>query len=103
MPVYSYHCDNCGFRFERTQKFTDSPVSVCPNCHKKRVRKLLTSPSIVFKGSGWYSTDHRSPSGASSGSSSGSQKSTDSKDGKDGKPPEKAAEKTESKASSGDD
>jgi putative FmdB family regulatory protein len=64
MPIYSYQCDNCGLRFERTQKFTDPPVTVCPECRKKRVRKLLTSPGIVFKGSGWYSTDHRSPSGA---------------------------------------
>ncbi len=99
MPVYSYQCDNCGFRFERTQKFTDSPITVCPNCHKKRVRKLLTSPSIVFKGSGWYSTDHRSPSGAGSAS----KKSPDSKDGKESKPAEKAAEKTENRASSGED
>ncbi|MBI3764102.1 MAG: zinc ribbon domain-containing protein [Chloroflexi bacterium] len=65
MPVYAYQCDNCGVQFERTQKFTDPPVTRCPECRKKTVRKLLASPSIVFKGSGWYATDHRSPSGQS--------------------------------------
>jgi putative FmdB family regulatory protein len=98
MPVYSYQCDNCGYSFERRQKFTDPHITVCPNCHKKRVRKLLTTPSIVFKGSGWYSTDHRSPSGAHTGGSSSSsvKKSSDGT-------ADKTTEKVESKSPSGDD
>lgn len=88
MPIYTYQCDNCGYHFERTQKFTDAPVTVCPNCKKKRVRKLLSPPSIVFKGSGWYATDHRSPSGASS------KKNSDG-----GSSESKSSEKSESKVS----
>ncbi len=65
MPVYTYHCDSCGVQFERSQKFTDLPLVRCPECGKKSLRKVYTPVGIVFKGSGFYSTDHRSPSGAS--------------------------------------
>ena len=66
MPVYTYRCESCGVQFERTQIFTDSPLVRCPECGKKSLRKVYTPVGIVFKGSGFYSTDHRSPSGASS-------------------------------------
>jgi len=65
MPVYTYRCESCGVQFERSQKFTDSPLVRCPECGKKSLRKVYTPVGIVFKGSGFYSTDHRSPSGAS--------------------------------------
>jgi putative FmdB family regulatory protein len=63
MPTYAYRCQNCGTEFERVQKFTDKPVSKCPACGKGPVRRLLQASAIVFKGSGWYATDNRSPSG----------------------------------------
>lgn len=63
MPVYTYHCDNCGIQFEKTQKFSDQPLTRCPECSKKSLRKVYTPVGIVFKGSGFYATDHRSPSG----------------------------------------
>jgi putative FmdB family regulatory protein len=66
MPTYTYHCDNCGFRFDRYQKFEDSSLSYCPECKKKSLRKVYAPVGIVFKGSGFYATDHRSPSGTSS-------------------------------------
>ena len=56
MPLYEYQCDACGRRFERIQKFSDPPVSICPTCGGA-VRKLLSSPAIQFKGSGFYITD----------------------------------------------
>lgn len=64
MPVYTYQCDNCGVRFERNQKFSDPPLTRCPECSKKTLRKIFTPVGIVFKGSGFYATDHRSPSGS---------------------------------------
>jgi putative FmdB family regulatory protein len=89
-------------RFERTQKFTDPPVTRCPECRKNRVRKLLTPPGIVFKGSGWYATDHRSPSGAGSASKKSEGKSESSspseKSGGD-----KSTTKSETKSSSSDE
>lgn len=65
MPIYTYQCNNCGVRFERQQKFSEAPLVRCPECSKKSLRKIFTPVGIVFKGSGFYSTDHRSPSGAS--------------------------------------
>lgn len=65
MPIYTYRCDNCGVRFERQQKFSEAPLTRCPECSKKSLRKIYTPVGIVFKGSGFYSTDHRSPSGTS--------------------------------------
>jgi putative FmdB family regulatory protein len=57
MPLYEYQCETCSQRFERIQKFSDPPVETCPQCGGP-VRKLLSSPAIQFKGSGWYITDY---------------------------------------------
>jgi putative FmdB family regulatory protein len=63
MPVYTYRCDSCGVQFERQQSFSDSPLKRCPECSKNSLRKVIVPVGIVFKGSGFYATDHRSPSG----------------------------------------
>jgi putative FmdB family regulatory protein len=57
MPLYEYQCDACDHRFEVIQKFSDAPIAVCPKCGGT-VKKLLSSPAIQFKGSGWYITDY---------------------------------------------
>ena len=57
MPLYEYECDACGHRFEVIQKFSDAPIDKCPKCGST-VRKLMSSPAIQFKGSGWYITDY---------------------------------------------
>jgi len=64
MPIYTYRCDNCGVQFERRQKFSDDPLTRCPECSKNALRKVYLPVGIVFKGSGFYATDNRSPSGA---------------------------------------
>ena len=67
MPLYEYECESCSNRFERIQKFSDPPVDTCPSCGGV-VRKLLSSPAIQFKGSGWYITDYaRKSSGDGAG------------------------------------
>jgi putative FmdB family regulatory protein len=63
MPLYSYRCDNCGVQFEQRQHFTDAPLVQCPECGEDALRKLYQPVGVVFKGSGFYATDHRSPSG----------------------------------------
>ncbi len=73
MPTYTYHCDTCGVTFEKVQKFTDKALTRCPECRKGSVRRVLQPPAIVFKGSGWYKTDHRSSGGT--GTSSDGKKS----------------------------
>lgn len=77
MPLYEYECEACGNRFERIQKFSDPPVDVCPKCGKGPVRKLLSSPAIQFKGSGWYITDYAKKSSRDAGPSKGSGESSD--------------------------
>ncbi len=65
MPIYTYRCESCGVQFEKNQKFSDAPLTRCPECGKKSLRKVYQPVGIVFKGSGFYATDHRSPSGGS--------------------------------------
>jgi putative FmdB family regulatory protein len=70
MPVYTYRCTNCGFVFDQQQKFSDAHLTRCPECSNKTLQKVFQPVGIVFKGSGFYATDHRSPSGQSRTSSS---------------------------------
>jgi putative FmdB family regulatory protein len=58
MPLYEYECDSCGQHFELIRRFSDPAVDVCAVCGKGPVRRLLSSPAIQFKGSGWYITDY---------------------------------------------
>jgi len=78
MPLYEYQCESCNNRFERIQKFSDPPIETCPVCGKGPVRKLLSSPAIQFKGSGWYITDYAKKS-SSEGGSKGSTETTSEK------------------------
>jgi putative FmdB family regulatory protein len=68
MPIYTYRCESCGVQFEEHQHFDDPPLTVCPECGETSLRKLYLPVGIVFKGSGFYATDHRSPSGMASSS-----------------------------------
>ncbi len=62
MPVYHYVCAECGDHFELWQSFQDAGKHVvCPKGHKQ-TRKVLSLPSVVYKGSGFYATDHRAKS-----------------------------------------
>lgn len=63
MPIYTYRCETCGVRFDQRQSFTDQPLTTCPECSEQSLRKVIAPVGIVFKGSGWYATDHKSPSG----------------------------------------
>jgi putative FmdB family regulatory protein len=57
MPLYEYECETCGHRFEKIQKFSDPLEDKCPTCGG-HVHKLISSPAIQFKGSGFYITDY---------------------------------------------
>ncbi|MGB8215439.1 MAG: zinc ribbon domain-containing protein [Anaerolineales bacterium] len=106
MPVYVYQCENCGVQFEKQQSFSDHPLVRCPECGKKALKKVYQPVGIVFKGSGFYATDHHSPSGQSSKKAdekaeSESKTSTVSKEtaAKGEKVPEKNPEKSLEKSS----
>jgi len=63
MPTYEYICGNCGYEFEEFQSITAKPLRTCPECGKKKLKRLIgTGAGIIFKGSGFYQTDYRSES-----------------------------------------
>jgi putative FmdB family regulatory protein len=97
MPLYAYRCESCGLQFDQVQRFTDSALTACPECGEESLRKLYQPVGIVFKGSGFYATDHRSPSGQStSAKKSEKGESSDSGSAKDPAPPKKEAPAAES-------
>jgi|SRR5437762_10990434 len=67
MPLYEYTCEACGSTFEKIRKFSDPPLEVCEKCGKGPIRKLVSSPAIQFKGTGWYITDYAKKSSSDSG------------------------------------
>lgn len=96
MPIYEYECETCRHQFEVRQKFSDPPVETCGQCGNS-VRKLISVPGIMFKGTGWYVTDYsdklKDPSQTKP--SEGSEKSE--KDGaKSGEKAESPSAKSES-------
>ena len=102
MPLYEFECEDCKKRFERIQKFTDPTPDVCPNCGKGPVRKLLSSPAIQFKGSGFYITDYAKKSTSEAGGKSSSG-GGDSSSSSEAKSESKSSEtKADSKPSSSD-
>jgi putative FmdB family regulatory protein len=75
MPLYEYQCEACARRFEVIRKFSDPELQVCTLCGKGPVQRLMSSPAIQFKGSGWYITDYSQKGKAGSESSSTSSPS----------------------------
>ena len=71
MPLYEYECEN-GHRFEKIQKFSDPPVERCPTCGSP-VQKLISSPAIQFKGTGWYITDYARKDSGGGGKAEGTK------------------------------
>ncbi len=79
MPVYEYQCESCTIRFEKRQRFSDEPVTECPECGGL-VHKVIQPVGVIFKGSGFYVTDNR---GKSSTTPPAARKEGDSSSGND--------------------
>ena len=107
MPIYGYRCEQCGHELEAFQNMSDEPLRTCPECMGP-LRKKLYPVGVVFKGSGFYSTDYNkggakaSPNGASDSSKSESSKSESSKS-ESSKSDSKSESKSESKSDSKSD
>jgi putative FmdB family regulatory protein len=103
MPIYEYACTSCGERTEAKQSFTDPPLEECPVCGG-RLRRLYSPVGIVFKGSGFYSTDARKPQ-PSDGKGQDATRAKDAKDAKDAasKAGSSAGDKGKSSSSPGSD
>jgi putative FmdB family regulatory protein len=81
MPIYGYRCEQCGHEVEVLQAMSDEPLRVCPNCMGP-LRKMVYPAGIIFKGSGYYTTDYKAAGSASRhGDSDGAASSSSSSDG----------------------
>ena len=101
MPIYEYECEACNAHFERRQRFDEEPIKDCPTC-TGRARRVIHSVGVVFKGSGWYTTDYaRGANGAPASATDGATKSdstTPAGSPTDTKSEKKAEKKEEKKA-----
>ncbi len=62
MPTYDYKCNSCDYLFEELQSMKDEPLKICPKCNKESLQRLIGAGSgMIFKGSGFYLTDYKSP------------------------------------------
>ncbi len=78
MPTYIYRCTDCDYEFEARQRMTDDPLTECPKCHGK-IRRVVNSVGVVFKGKGFYVTDNRGSNAQAP--TSGSKKESGSENG----------------------
>jgi putative FmdB family regulatory protein len=104
MPTYDYECSACGHKFEQFQSITSDSLKKCPACRKSKLKRLIgTGAGIIFKGSGFYTTDYRSDSykaaaKADSDKLSGTEAKTETKSDSNGQ--SKSEVKTEPKSDS---
>lgn len=91
MPIYEYQCKQCSERHEIIQKFSDAPLDHCPKCGGE-MKKLISSPAIQFKGSGFYKTDYSSKPSESKSESKSETKSETTKSETKSETTTKAAE-----------
>jgi putative FmdB family regulatory protein len=89
MPTYGYRCTKCGHQFEVFQRMSDEPIQTCPKCEGK-VTKMLYPSGVVFKGSGYYSTDYKGSGSSASSNGSGSNTESKTESKTDAKPESKS-------------
>jgi putative FmdB family regulatory protein len=77
LPTYVYRCQQCGQVIERRQSFTDAPLTECESC-QGQLQRVLQPVGIIFKGSGFYSTDYRPGGRSGNGADEKSKTSEDS-------------------------
>jgi putative FmdB family regulatory protein len=85
MPTYAYQCDACQHEFDEFQSIKDDPLKTCPQCKEDRLRRLFgTGAALLFKGSGFYSTDYRSEAYKAAAKADGTTGKADGKSESDG-------------------
>ena len=90
MPIYEYRCEECGAEKELLQRITDAPLSVCPECGKPAMKKLVSAAGFQLKGTGWYVTDFRDKSNKPAAKSGKSDNDKSDKSDKSDKPADSA-------------
>ncbi len=98
MPIYGYRCDQCGHELEAFQNMSDAPLRTCPECMGP-LHKMLYPVGVVFKGSGFYSTDYNK--GGAKATPNGSSETSKSESKSDSKSEPKTESKSDAKADPG--
>lgn len=101
MPFYEYECQACKFYTEVMQKISDAPLTKCPSCGKRRLKKLVSAPVFRLKGGGWYETDFKSDKESKRnllGADKEEAKAESKPESKEGKPEAKDATAADTKA-----
>lgn len=101
MPTYVYACKNCGHRFEQYQSFSEDSLTTCPECAQEALRKVFDSVGIVFKGSGFYSTDSATSGASTVGGGSSSDGAGSSASSSEGSAPSSSAGSSSGGSSAG--
>jgi putative FmdB family regulatory protein len=96
LPLYEYRCTSCGYNFEKIQKFSEEPLTVCPKCEGVLIRPV-TAPALRFEGAGWYVNDYAGKGGAKAGEAAAA-KSAESGSSADTKSETKSEAKSDSGA-----
>jgi putative FmdB family regulatory protein len=100
MPTYEYVCTKCGHRFEALQSMTEKPLSRCPVC-RSAVRRIINGGiGVIFKGSGFYSTDNKRSSALTGGNGSSKDRDKSSEKSQESSTEKVSAERTASGQSS---
>lgn len=98
MPLYEYQCHQCGKKFEVIEKFSDKPLTVHADCGGE-VERLISAPSLQFKGSGWYVTDYGKGNSRPAGDSNGKHAKNESSNGESSKSESSKSETSKSESS----
>jgi putative FmdB family regulatory protein len=98
MPTYEYECTKCGHTFEAVQSIKDKPLSRCPECKSAVRRVIFGGLGVIFKGSGYYSTDNKKGSVLSGGNGHKDKSTEKTAEKTSEKPAEKASEPSNGKA-----
>lgn len=101
MPIYEYECKKCAHRFEVIQKVSDAPIKKCEKC-KGKAERLISSPAIQFKGSGWYVTDYARKGSGSDRESESESKSSSSSESSSSSDNKKTSDKKKAKTGTSD-
>lgn len=85
MPTYDYSCKACSKKFTKFQTMSSEPYADCPSCGEKTRRSISKGSGIIFKGSGFYTTDYKKKEKPETGKTAGSSNTQKDKDKKDTK------------------
>lgn len=99
MPTYGYRCGSCGHEFEVLQKMSDAPLTTCPKC-SGRLAKMVYPAGIIYKGSGYYTTDYKGGKSGSKVAANGAKSESDGSSASDSKPAAESSSKPDSKSES---